>query len=66
MMDRLMGIKETAALLGRPEGTVRYWVHIGYGPPSARFGRRRVFRESEVRAWIDAQFAAAAQDRRVG
>jgi hypothetical protein len=37
--------------------TVRYWRTIGYGPKSARIGRRVVYRRADVFAWIDSQFA---------
>lgn len=58
-MSELLGIEELAKLLGTPVNTVRYWRTIGYGPKSARVGRRVVYRRSEVLDWIDAQFAAA-------
>jgi predicted DNA-binding transcriptional regulator AlpA len=40
------------------ESTLRYWRHKGEGPPSARIGRRVVYRVKDIEAWIDAQFAA--------
>ena len=43
------------------EATLRYWRHRSVGPPSARIGRRVVYRVSDIEAWIDAQFAAAQQ-----
>lgn len=42
-------------LTGIPASTWRYWAHIGCGPPSFKLGRRRVWRRSEVVAWIAEQ-----------
>lgn len=55
-MTKLITADEFAELAHTSPATVRYWVHIGYGPPSAKLGRRRVWREQEVLDWIDAQF----------
>jgi predicted DNA-binding transcriptional regulator AlpA len=41
-----------------PVATWRFWRHKNIGPPSARIGRRVLYREADVAAWIDAQFAA--------
>lgn len=54
----LLTIKDVAARYPIPEATLRYWRHKGDGPPSARIGRRVVYREADVEAWIEAQFAA--------
>ena len=43
---------------GIPQSTWRYWAHTGQGPDSFKLGRRRVWRKSEVLAWIDDQQAA--------
>jgi predicted DNA-binding transcriptional regulator AlpA len=59
-MTRLLTIKEVAERYPFiPEATWRYWRHRNEGPPSARIGGRRVvFKEDQVEAWIEAQFAA--------
>ncbi len=57
MQSKLLTLKEVAERYPIPEATWRYWRHRGEGPPSARIGRRVVYRETEVEAWIDAQFA---------
>jgi predicted DNA-binding transcriptional regulator AlpA len=62
-MDRLMTIDLAAERLCTSESTMRFWRHKGVGPPSAKFGRRIVYRESDLDAWIAAQFAAADSDR---
>lgn len=59
-MSDLLFAKEVSELTRVPEATLRYWAHLGdRGPKSAKLGRRRVWRRSEVEAWVDAQFAAA-------
>jgi predicted DNA-binding transcriptional regulator AlpA len=60
-MTNLFRLPEVAEMTGVPEATLRFWrsTHQG-GPPSARLGRRIVYREEDVTAWIDAQFAKAA------
>ncbi|MEV6388533.1 helix-turn-helix transcriptional regulator [Nocardia xishanensis] len=53
--DRYLQAKDCEALTGIPEGTWRYWAHIGAGPASFKLGRRRVWRQSTVLAWIAEQ-----------
>lgn len=53
-------IPEVAELTGIPENTLRYWRHQGIGPRSAKFGKRIVYRRSDVEAWIEEQFAKDA------
>jgi predicted DNA-binding transcriptional regulator AlpA len=57
-MAELLRVPEVAALTGIPEATLRFWRHRGTGPRSAKLGRRVVYRQSDVEAWIDAQFAS--------
>ncbi len=51
----------TVAMKSRDElsaATLRYFRHEGTkGPKSAKLGRRVVYRESDVLAWIDKAFA---------
>lgn len=57
-MEKLLTLEEVAKLTRATPSTLRYWRHLGnYGPPSARIGRRVVYREAEVIAWIERQFA---------
>ena len=58
MDDEIMGAARLEQLTGTKASTWRYWAHIGYGPPSFKLGRRRVWRWSGVQAWIAAQEAA--------
>jgi predicted DNA-binding transcriptional regulator AlpA len=55
-MTNLLRLPEVAVLTGIPEATLRFWRHQGTGPKSAKLGRRVVYREVDVLAWIDAQF----------
>lgn len=48
---------EVAAQLRRSPETVRYWRHIGYGPPSFKIGRRVLYRREDVQRWLDDEFA---------
>lgn len=59
-MDKLLRIEEVAAMTGIPMPTLRYWRARGAGPASAKLGKRIVYREGDVHAWIEAQFDAAA------
>jgi DNA-binding transcriptional MerR regulator len=58
-MSELLDIQQLANKLNASVNTVRYWRTIGYGPKSARIGRRVLYRLADVETWIDAQFAAA-------
>lgn len=58
-IEKLIRVPEVAELTGISEDTLRHWRSRGTGPRSARLGRRIVYRESEVVAWIEAQFAEA-------
>jgi excisionase family DNA binding protein len=55
--DQLLTLDQFAEMVNTPLNTVRYWRQSGYGPKSARIGRRVMFRRAEVEAWLDEQFA---------
>lgn len=55
-MDKLLLLPEVATRMRQSPDTLRYWRHTGTGPPSGKLGRRVVYRESDVEAWIAAQF----------
>jgi DNA-binding transcriptional MerR regulator len=40
-----------------PIGTLRYWRHIGEGPPSVRIRGRVVYDADELDAWVETHFA---------
>lgn len=58
---QLLSFDATAELLAIPKSTLRHWVAINYGPPSIRIGKRRVFRQEDVHAWIEEQFQEQAK-----
>lgn len=53
--DELMSIKEVAAIVKVPEATLRYWRHLGSGPPSFRVGRSVRYWRTEVALWLENQ-----------
>lgn len=62
MHENLLRLPQVSDLTGVPVATLRHWRHHGIGPRSAKIGARVVYRESEVLAWIDAQFDPAQSD----
>ena len=55
MDDRLLNRDEAAVLLRVPAKTLANWAYVGRGPAYFRAGRRAVYRESEVIAWLEEQ-----------
>lgn len=55
----LLTTEETAKFLHIPLATLRHWVATNQGPPSARIGRRRMFRKADLIAFVDRKFAEA-------
>ena len=60
MTDKLLTLGETAELTRLPVATLRYFRSKKIGPRSARLGRRVVYREADVLAWIDEKFSESA------
>ncbi|HEV2784679.1 MAG TPA: helix-turn-helix domain-containing protein [Actinophytocola sp.] len=58
-MSRLLTLAEVAHLTGIPEGTWRYWRHLGQGPTFQRIGRRLRIREEDLDAWLADQLGVA-------
>lgn len=56
MTEKLLTLEETAEILRRTPSALRYQIHKGTAPRSAKIAGRRMFRESDVLAWIDAAF----------
>lgn len=55
-MEKLLTLAEVAALLRRPEATLRYWRAMGdRGPRSIKVGRSVLYSEADVQAYIEAQ-----------
>lgn len=59
-MSKLLTLDEAAELINRPPATLRYWVTRGEAPPSFKLGRRRMFPQDGVEAWIAAHAEATA------
>ena len=56
--DKMLTVGEVAAMIRVPQGTLRYWRHLGSGPRSFKMGPRRVvYREQDVLEWVEAQYA---------
>jgi len=55
--DRLLTSEEVAERLRRPIATVRFWRSRGKGPRGASIGGHVLYRESDVEAWIEGEFA---------
>jgi predicted DNA-binding transcriptional regulator AlpA len=54
---RILNLPEVAHLTRTPEATLRYWRHRGTGPRSFKIGRRVMYDERDVLAWLDAHRA---------
>ncbi|MFI5729176.1 helix-turn-helix domain-containing protein [Kribbella sp. NPDC051587] len=58
MARKLLHLDEAAARLRRSPSQLRWMVHNGTAPPSARIAGRRMFDEELLDAWIERQFMA--------
>jgi predicted DNA-binding transcriptional regulator AlpA len=58
-LDHLCTFAETAERLRKSQAQLRWMVHNGTAPKSALIGGRRMFRESDVEAYIAAAFDEA-------
>ncbi len=54
----LLTTEEAAQFLHVPVATLRYWVAEGTAPPSAKIGRRRMWRRVDCEKWANAKFDA--------
>lgn len=61
-MSRLLTMEEVSERTRLPVATLRFYrSRSGKGPQSARVGARVLYREADVEAWIEQQFAADEQ-----
>ena len=58
-MGKILTTEGTAEKIGRPVATLRYYLVQGTAPRSFKMGRRRMFREEDVDAWLEKQMEAA-------
>jgi predicted DNA-binding transcriptional regulator AlpA len=55
----LLTLPEVAERLRKSEAQLRWMIHNGTAPKSALIGGRRMFRSSDIEAFIDAAFEEA-------
>ena len=60
MTNTYLTTAELAAIIRTPPETVRYWRHVGYGPRSFKLGRRVLYDQADVTAWIAEQRGSQA------
>jgi predicted DNA-binding transcriptional regulator AlpA len=60
MAVKLLTLPEAAEMCRASEDTLRFWRYKRIGPPSAKIGRRVLYREADIMAWLDTQFTAGA------
>lgn len=60
-MQKLLTIVEAAPLLRKTESAMRWWLYQKDCPvKTAKIGGRRFVRESDLEAYVEAQFAEAS------
>ncbi len=60
--DEILYLKEAAAFVRKPEGTMRYYRHLGIGPRSFRHGRNVAYWKTDLILWL-AEESARPQGR---
>jgi hypothetical protein len=50
--DEILYLKEAASFVRKPEGTMRYWRHLGIGPRSFRHGRNVAYWQTDLILWL--------------
>ena len=58
--DALLTTSEVAERCRTSDSTVRYWRMVRCGPPGFKVGRRVLYREKDVAAWLEERQAAEA------
>lgn len=61
--DDMLTLQEACRLLRVPEGTLRYWRHLGCGPRSFKIGRHVRYWRTDLILWLSEQ-TRNAQDSR--
>ena len=57
---RLLTLDEVAEKLRKTPASLRFMIHKGTAPKSAKIGGRRMFRDVDIEAYIEAAFATRA------
>ena len=53
--DEMLTLQEACKLLRVPEGTLRYWRHLGAGPRSFKIGRHVRYWRTDLILWLTEQ-----------
>jgi hypothetical protein len=53
--DEMLSLQEASVLLRIPEGTLRYWRHLGAGPRSFKIGRHVRYWRTDLILWLTEQ-----------
>jgi hypothetical protein len=56
LMPELLTIDDLSNAIRTPVKTLRHWRENGYGPKSAKIGRRVLYRRSDVELWLARAF----------
>lgn len=59
--DDMLTLQEACDLLRLPEGTLRYWRHIGAGPKSFKVGRHVRYWKTDLLLWLSEQTNSTPQ-----
>lgn len=59
MADQLLTVKEASKRFKTSESGMRWMIAQGTAPKSIKIGGRRLFKESDIDAYIEAAFAEA-------
>jgi predicted DNA-binding transcriptional regulator AlpA len=61
---QLVGISDAEQLTGYERSTIWRRCRAGTFPPPSYIGNRRVWKLSDLRAWLDAEMARPSEERR--
>lgn len=53
--DEMLSLQEAGTFLRVPEGTLRYWRHLGAGPRSFKVGRHVRYWRADLVLWLTEQ-----------
>lgn len=62
--DAYLTTREVSERYPVAESTLRYYRHAGIGPKSFKLGRKVVYKETDMRAWMADQEAATSRGGR--
>ena len=65
-LSQLLNQKAAADLLNVSERTLERWRVEGSGPPFMKAGRRVLYRESDIEAWLNASKVTSTSETVVG